>query len=54
MEPKARNIAMVFQNYAIYPHMSVRKNIGFGLRTSSLSKPEVREAARGGRRAAQA
>ena len=40
MEPKARNIAMVFQNYAIYPHMSVRKNIGFGLRTSPLSKPE--------------
>ncbi|WP_050528270.1 ABC transporter ATP-binding protein [Pseudorhodobacter aquimaris] len=40
LEPKDRDIAMVFQNYAIYPHMSVRKNIGFGLRTSSLSKPE--------------
>lgn len=40
MEPKHRNIAMVFQNYAIYPHMSVRKNIGFGLRSSSASKPE--------------
>ncbi|SDR13987.1 sn-glycerol-3-phosphate ABC transporter ATP-binding protein UgpC [Pseudovibrio sp. Tun.PSC04-5.I4] len=40
MEPKERDIAMVFQNYAIYPHMSVRKNIGFGLRTSKLSKPE--------------
>jgi len=39
LEPKERNIAMVFQNYAIYPHMSVRKNIGFGLRTSKLSKP---------------
>ena len=39
-EPKERNIAMVFQNYAIYPHMSVRKNIGFGLRTSKASKPE--------------
>ncbi|MEE9428627.1 MAG: sn-glycerol-3-phosphate ABC transporter ATP-binding protein UgpC [Paracoccaceae bacterium] len=38
LEPKERNIAMVFQNYAIYPHMSVRKNIGFGLRTSKLSK----------------
>ncbi|MEM9792681.1 MAG: sn-glycerol-3-phosphate ABC transporter ATP-binding protein UgpC [Pseudomonadota bacterium] len=36
LEPKERNIAMVFQNYAIYPHMSVRKNIGFGLRTSGL------------------
>lgn len=39
-EPKERNIAMVFQNYAIYPHMSVRKNIGFGLRTSKASKTE--------------
>nr|WP_306269110.1 sn-glycerol-3-phosphate ABC transporter ATP-binding protein UgpC [Pararhizobium sp. IMCC3301] len=39
-EPKERNIAMVFQNYAIYPHMSVRKNIGFGLRTSKVSKPQ--------------
>ncbi|WP_367714847.1 sn-glycerol-3-phosphate ABC transporter ATP-binding protein UgpC [Nitratireductor sp. GISD-1A_MAKvit] len=38
LEPKERDIAMVFQNYAIYPHMSVRKNIGFGLRTSRLSK----------------
>ncbi|MEL6425419.1 MAG: ATP-binding cassette domain-containing protein, partial [Pseudomonadota bacterium] len=34
LEPKDRNIAMVFQNYALYPHMSVRKNIGFGLRTA--------------------
>jgi multiple sugar transport system ATP-binding protein len=33
MEPKDRNIAMVFQNYAIYPHMTVRKNIAFGLRS---------------------
>ena len=40
LEPKDRDIAMVFQNYAIYPHMSVRKNIGFGLRSSKLSKPE--------------
>ena len=39
-EPKQRNIAMVFQNYAIYPHMSVRQNIGFGLYTSKLSKAE--------------
>ena len=36
LEPKDRNIAMVFQNYAIYPHMTVRKNIGFGLRTSRM------------------
>ncbi|MFK7792936.1 MAG: ABC transporter ATP-binding protein [Devosiaceae bacterium] len=40
LEPKDRDIAMVFQNYAIYPHMSVRKNISFGLRSSSLSKPD--------------
>ena len=39
-EPKQRNIAMVFQNYAIYPHMSVGQNIGFGLYTSKLSKAE--------------
>lgn len=38
LEPKERNIAMVFQNYAIYPHMSVERNIGFGLRTAPLSR----------------
>ena len=40
LEPKDRNIAMVFQNYAIYPHMTVRKNIGFGLRSSKMSRVE--------------
>ncbi|GGA98447.1 ABC transporter ATP-binding protein [Allosediminivita pacifica] len=40
VDPKARNIAMVFQNYAIYPHMSVRQNIAFGLYTSKMSKEE--------------
>ncbi len=40
LEPKERDIAMVFQNYAIYPHMTVRKNIGFGLRTAKMSKPD--------------
>ena len=39
-EPKKRNIAMVFQNYAIYPHMTVGQNIGFGLYTSKLPKAE--------------
>lgn len=39
-EPMDRDIAMVFQNYAIYPHMSVRKNIGFGLRTAKMSKAD--------------
>ena len=38
LEPKDRDIAMVFQNYAIYPHMTVRKNIGFGLRMARMSK----------------
>lgn len=42
-EPKQRNIAMVFQNYAIYPHMTVGQNIGFGLYTSNLSKEEKKK-----------
>lgn len=41
-EPRERDIGMVFQNYALYPHMSVRENIGFGLRYSSnLSRDEI-------------
>ena len=39
-DPKQRNIAMVFQNYAIYPHMTVRQNIGFGLYTSKTSNAD--------------
>jgi len=39
-EPKQRNIAMVFQNYAIYPHMTVGQNIGFGLYTARLPREE--------------
>ncbi len=42
LEPKERNIAMVFQNYAIYPHMTVAENIGFGLYTAKLDKTEKR------------
>lgn len=41
--PKARNIAMVFQNYAIYPHVSVAQNIAFGLHTSGLSRTEKQQ-----------
>ncbi|MHA1567146.1 MAG: ABC transporter ATP-binding protein [Alphaproteobacteria bacterium] len=41
VEPKNRNIAMVFQNYALYPHMTVFKNISFGLRAAKLPKAEV-------------
>jgi multiple sugar transport system ATP-binding protein len=40
LEPKDRDIAMVFQNYAIYPHMSVKKNIAFGLRSSKMSNAD--------------
>jgi multiple sugar transport system ATP-binding protein len=43
LEPKDRNIAMVFQNYAIYPHMSVAKNIAFGLHTAKLPDAEKRK-----------
>jgi multiple sugar transport system ATP-binding protein len=41
VEPKDRNIAMVFQNYALYPHMTVAKNIAFGLRAAKLPRAEV-------------
>ncbi|MCL4188651.1 MAG: sn-glycerol-3-phosphate ABC transporter ATP-binding protein UgpC [Rhodobacteraceae bacterium] len=40
LEPKDRDIAMVFQNYAIYPHLTVRQNIGFGLYTARLPRAE--------------
>lgn len=42
-EPKDRNIAMVFQNYALYPHFTVRKNIEVGLKNAKLPKSEVRK-----------
>src|SRR5580698_1850257 len=41
--PKDRDIAMVFQNYALYPHMTVQKNMSFGLRLKKFPKPEIRE-----------
>src|ERR1700680_3532208 len=41
VSPKARDIAMVFQNYALYPHMTVAANIGFGLKLRNLPKSEV-------------
>jgi multiple sugar transport system ATP-binding protein len=39
--PKDRDIAMVFQNYALYPHMSVRENLGFGLKIRKFAKSEI-------------
>ena len=40
LEPKRRDIAMVFQNYALYPHMSVEQNLAFGLKLRGTPKPE--------------
>lgn len=41
VDPGDRNIAMVFQNYAIYPHMTVRGNVEFGLKNYKISKDEI-------------
>ena len=43
MAPKARDVAMVFQNYALYPHMTVRQNMGFSLRLRRADKNLIRE-----------
>ncbi|AJY46134.1 ABC transporter ATP-binding protein [Martelella endophytica] len=40
LEPRQRNIAMVLQDFALYPHMSVRKNMGFALRMAGMSRAE--------------
>ena len=49
LPPRARNISMVFQSYALYPHMTVRENLGFGLKIAGMTpediKPRVDEAA---------
>src|SRR3954466_9570275 len=39
--PPDRDIAMVFQNYALYPHMTVRENLGFGLKQRKTAKDEI-------------
>ena len=44
LEPADRGVAMVFQNYALYPHMNVAQNMGFGLKMAGLPKAEVEEA----------
>jgi multiple sugar transport system ATP-binding protein len=41
LQPKDRDVAMVFQNYALYPHMTVRQNLGFGLRLRHARKDEI-------------
>jgi ABC-type sugar transport system ATPase subunit len=42
LDPSERGVAMVFQSYALYPHMSAEENIGFGLRMNGMSKSDVR------------
>jgi len=44
IDPTRRNLAMVFQNYALYPHMSVRKNVAFPLETAKMDRHRVAEA----------
>ena len=41
--PKARDIAMVFQNYALYPHMTVRENLGFALKLRNMSAADIND-----------
>src|SRR6266487_1334534 len=41
LEPKDRDIAMVFQNYALYPHMSVRENMAYGLRIRRMAQIDI-------------
>ncbi len=43
IHPSKRNLAMVFQNYALFPHLSVFDNIAFGLQLHGVSKPEIRQ-----------
>lgn len=43
LSPKDRDIAMVFQNYALYPHMTVYENMAFGLKLRGVSKPQIEE-----------
>ena len=42
LAPRHRDVAMVFQSYALYPHMSVRQNLGYGLKVRRMAKPEIR------------
>lgn len=46
VDPKDRDVAMVFQNYALYPHMTVAQNMGFALKVAKIGKAEIRERVR--------
>jgi multiple sugar transport system ATP-binding protein len=48
LSPKERDVAMVFQNYALYPHMSVEQNLAFGLRLRNVPKDKVASSPAGG------
>src|SRR5210317_241024 len=41
MDPASRGVSMVFQTYALYPHMTVRENMGFGLKMNGVPKAEI-------------
>jgi multiple sugar transport system ATP-binding protein len=43
LSPRDRDVAMVFQSYALYPHMTVSQNLGFGLRMRGVPKPTIQE-----------
>ena len=43
VDPKDRDVAMVFQNYALYPHMTVAQNMGFALKIAKTPKAEIRD-----------
>ena len=54
VDPQGRDIAMVFQSYALYPHMSVADNIGYGLKLRKMPKDEMNARIAEGRRHARA
>ena len=41
LEPRERNVSMVFQNYALYPHMTVEENLGFSLKIAGMQKIDI-------------
>ena len=53
LPPAKRGLSMVFQSYALYPHMTVRSNIGFGLKMAGLSKDQITPKVEARRRQAQ-
>jgi len=50
LPPKARDMAMIFQNYALYPHMNVYENMAFGLKMRAVDKDEIRRRVEGAAR----